>query len=84
MVWWYRSKDFIIQTEGTQLTKGGKKSRKSDKVLRCSSKSSSKHNSKFSAKSSFSSKSQSSTKARAIEEKVKAAELMMEASFMKK
>ena len=64
--------------------KEGEKLRKSDQVLRCTSKSSSKHSSKSSAKSSSSSKSRSSTKAKAIEEKVKVAELMMEASFIKK
>ena len=64
--------------------KEGEKLRKSDQVSRCSSKSSSKHSSKSSAKSSSSSKSRSSTKAKAIEEKVKVAELMMEASFIKK
>ena len=64
--------------------KEGEKLRKSDQVSRCSSKSSSKHSSKSSAKSSSSSKSRSSTKAKAIEEKVKVAELMMEAFFVKK
>ena len=64
--------------------KEGEKLRKSDQVSRCSSKSSSKHSSKSSAKSSSSSKSRSSTKAKAIEEKVKVAELMMEAPFIKK
>ena len=64
--------------------KKGEKIRKSDQVSRCSSKSSSKCSSKSSAKSISSSKSKSSTKAKAIEEKVKVAELMMEASFIKK
>ena len=64
--------------------KEGEKLRKSDQVSRCSSKSSSKYSSKSSAKSSSLSKSRSSTKAKAIEEKVKVAELMMEASFIKK
>ena len=62
----------------------GQKVKKSDQISRCNSKSSSKHSSKSSAKSSSSSKSRSSTKAKAIEEKVKVAELMMEASFIKK
>ena len=53
-------------------------------MSRCSLKSNSKHSSKSSAKSSSSSKSRSSTKAKAIEEKVKVAELTMEASFIKK
>ena len=64
--------------------KEGEKLRKSDQVSRCSSKSSSKYSSKFSPKSSSSSKSRSSTKAEATEEKLKVAELMMEASFIKK
>ena len=64
--------------------KEGEKLRKSDQVSRCSSKSSSKHSSKSSAKSSSSSKSGTSTKAKAIEVKVKVAELMMKASFIKK
>ena len=58
--------------------------RKSDQVSRCSSKSSLKHSSKSSAKSSSSSKSRISTKAKTIEDKVKVAELMMKASFIKK
>ena len=56
----------------------GEKSRKSDQASRCSSKSCSKHSSKSSAKS------RSSTKAKAIEVKVKVAEFIMEASFIKK
>ena len=63
--------------------KEGEKLRKSDQVSRCSLNSSSKHSSKSIAKSSSSSKSSSSAKAKAIEEKVKVAELMMEASFIK-
>ena len=63
--------------------KEGEKLRKSDQVSRCSSKSSSKHSSKSSAKSSSSSKSRSSAKTKANEKKVKVAELMMEASFIK-
>ena len=58
--------------------------RRKDQESKCSLKSSSKHSSKSSAKSSSSSKSKSSTKVKAIEEKVKAAEIMMEASFIKK
>ena len=60
--------------------KEGEKIRKSDQVSKCSSKSSPEH----SSKSSPSAKSRSSTKAKATEEKEKVAELMMEASFMKK
>ena len=60
------------------------KERKSDQVSRCNSKSSSKHSSKSSAKSSSSSKSRSSTKAKAIEKKMKVAEIIMEAPFIKK
>ena len=62
--------------------KEGEKLRKSDQVSRCSSKSSSKYSSKSSAKSSSLSKSRSSTKAKAIEEKVKVAQIMMEALFI--
>ena len=64
--------------------KEGKILRKSDQVSRCSSKSSSKYSSKSSAKSSSSSKSRTSTKVKAVEDKVKVVELMMEASFIKK
>ena len=62
----------------------GQKVKKSDQISRCNSKSSSKHSSKSSAKSSSSSKSRSSTKAKANEEKVKVAEIMMEDPFFKK
>ena len=77
-------KIFYIKHKVHSWLKEGEKLRKSDQVSRCSSKSSLKHNSKSSAKSSSSSKSKSSTKAKAIKEKVKAAEFMMEASFIKK
>ena len=61
----------------------GEKSRKSDQVSRCNSKSSSKYSLKYIAKSSYSLKSKSSTKAKAIEENLKLAELMLKASFIK-
>ena len=64
--------------------KEGEKLRKSDQVSRCCSKSSSKYRLKSSAKLSSSSKWKSCTKAKSIEEKVKVAELMMEAFFIKK
>ena len=77
-------KIFFFKHKVNNWLKEGEKIRKSDQVSRCSSKSSSKYSSKSSAKSSFWSKLSSSTKTKAIEEKVKVAELMMEAFFIKK
>ena len=84
---WFDDMDqkiFSCKHKVYNLLKEGEKSRKSDQVSRCSSKSSSKYSSKFSAKSSFLLKPKSSTKAKAIKENVKVAELMMETSFIKK
>ena len=84
---WFDGMDqkiFSFKYKVCNWLKEGEKSRKLDQVSRCRSKSSSKHSSKSSAKSSSSSKSRSSTKTKAIEEKVKVAELMMEDSFIKK
>ena len=63
---------------------GGRKIKEVRSSFKIQLKISSNHSSKSSAKSSSSSKSRSSTKAKAIEEKVKVAESMMEASFIKK
>ena len=77
-------KIFSFKHKLHNLLKVGEKLRKSDQVSRCSSKSISKHSSKSGGKSSSLSKSRSSIKGKAIKEKVKVAELMMEASFIKK
>ena len=66
------------------MVEGREKLRKPDQVSRCSSKSSSKHSSKSSKNSSSSSRSRSPTKTNVIDEKVKVAEFMMEACFIKK
>ena len=84
---WFDDMDekiFSLKHKLHNLLKVGEKLRKSDQVSRCSSKSSSKHSSKSGGRSSSLSKSRSSIKAKAIEEKVKVAEFMMEASFIKK
>ena len=69
---WFDDMDqkiFSCKHKVYNLLKEGEKSRKSDQVSRCSSKSSSKYSSKFSAKSSFSLKPKSSTKAKAKKRK---------------
>ena len=68
-------KIFSFKHKVCNWLKEGEKSRNSDQVSRCTSKSSSKYSSKSSAKSSSSLKSKSSTKAKTIDKKVKVADL---------